>query len=150
MLNTTPPILERELGIGDNGIKDQTVGLDKATKADMGRVEVDLKQNPPQKFDIARTICVFNAHFEFVEFEMTGTHIGRKTMPIPAELMGLAKDEQTKRRLKANFRFWTRAIPFRGNVCPRRKRGLSRTTFPCYQDTGTSYYEPSSPNSKSG
>jgi len=104
LLDATPPKVESELGLGASGIKDQTVGLDKATKADMTQAEVDLKQNPPQRFDIARTVRVFNAHFEFVEFEMTGTHIGRKTMPIPAELMGLAKDEQTKRRLRANFR----------------------------------------------
>src|SRR5262249_29531992 len=72
--------------------------------AEVEKVEIDLKNNPVQKFDIARTVRVFNANFEFVEFEMTGTHIGRMTMPIPAELMGLTNDEETKRRLKASFR----------------------------------------------
>ena len=126
VLNTTPPALERELGIGDNGIKDQTVGLDKATKADMGRVEMDLKHNPPQKFDIARTIRVFNAHFEFVEFEMTGTHIGRKTMPIPADLMGLAKDEQTRRRLKSNFRILDEGDSLSGERLSKAKAWLAK------------------------
>ena len=123
---TTPPVnLEQELGLGENGIKDQTVGLDKATKADMGQVEADLKQNPPQKFDIARTVRVFNAHFEFVDFHMTGTHIDRKTMPIPAELMGLAKDEQTKRRLRANFRILDEGDSLSGERLYRAKAFLA-------------------------
>jgi hypothetical protein len=92
VLDSTPPSLANELGHGEGGIKEQVIGLDKAASADVREVDDELKQNPPQRFDIARTVRVFNAAFEFVEFEMTGTNIGRKTIPIPAELMGLARD----------------------------------------------------------
>ncbi|NLS97580.1 MAG: hypothetical protein GXX96_36030 [Planctomycetaceae bacterium] len=135
IIDNTPPEIARELGHGDDGIKSQVVGLDKATAADVQKVEIELKQNPPQKFDIARTVRVFNANFEFVEFEMTGTHIGRKTIPIPAELMGLAKDDQTKRRLKANFRIVDERDALSGNRLHRAKAWLVKTylaTLPGY------------------
>lgn len=135
VLHTTPPTLEKELGLGENGTMDQMVGLDKATKADIGKVAVDLKQNPPQRFDIARTVRVFNAYFQFVEFEMTGTHIGRKTMPIPAELMGLAKDDQTKRRLRANFRIVDEEDALSGERLARAKAWIIKNyvvTLPGY------------------
>ena len=131
----TPPEIERDLGHGEDGIKSQVVGLDKATAADVQKVEGDLKMNPPQKFDIARTVRVFNANFEFVEFEMTGTHIGRKTIPIPAELMGLAKDEQTKHRLKATFRIVDERDSLSGERLQRAKAWLVKTylaTLPGY------------------
>jgi len=63
-----PESIARELGQGPKGLLDQTVGLDKAEKASITDVKLDLERNPPQKFDIARTIRVFNTHFEFVEF----------------------------------------------------------------------------------
>lgn len=94
----------RELGLGESAVKDQTVGLDIASAGMIQNVHSDLERNPPQKFDIARTVRVFNAHFEFVEFELLGTAISRKTVPIPSKLMGLAGDEQTQKLLKASFR----------------------------------------------
>lgn len=131
----TPPEIERDIGQGEDGIKSQVVGLDKAAAADVQKVEDDLKENPPQRFDIARTVRVFNANFEFVEFEMTGTHIGRKTIPIPAELMGLAKDEQTKHRLRATFRIVDERDSLSGERLQKAKAWLVRTylaTLPSY------------------
>lgn len=131
----TPPEIERDLGHGEDGVRSQVVGLDKAAAADVEKVEIDLKKNPVQKFDIARTVRVFNANFEFVEFEMTGTHIGRMTMPIPAELMGLTKDDETKRRLKASFRLVDEQDGLSGERLQHAKTWLVKTylaTLPGY------------------
>ena len=47
---------------------------------------------------------MFNAHFEFVEFELQGTAIERREVAIPNELMALAVDDDTRRLLKTSFR----------------------------------------------
>ena len=101
-LDRTPPGVVRELGQGENGVRDQKIGLDKATRKEIGEIEADLKRNPPQKFDVARRIQVFNAHFEFVEFSLTGTHIDRKTVRIPSRLMGVV-DEKTRDELNTTL-----------------------------------------------
>lgn len=131
----TPTEIERDLGHGKHGVKGQVVGLDKATATDVEGVEIDLRKNPVQKFDIARTVRVFNANFEFVEFEMTGTHIGRMMIPIPAELMGLTKDAETKRRLKASFRLVDERDGLSGERLQHAKAWLVKTylaTIPGY------------------
>ena len=130
-----PPEIVRDLGQGKDGVRSQVVGLDKATASDVQKVEVDLTKNPAQKFDISRTVRVFNANFEFVEFEMTGTHIGRKTIPIPAELMGLARDDQTKHRLNTTFRIVDERDSVSGERLQRAKAWLVKTylsTLPGY------------------
>jgi hypothetical protein len=65
--------------------------------------EQDLVSNPPVKFDLARKVRVFNAMFEFVEFELRGHRISRKRVPIPSDLMGLANDRKTQRLLHSSF-----------------------------------------------
>lgn len=82
------------------------LGLSPTTvdRKDFERTREDLKANPPVKFDLARKVRVFNAAFEFVEFELHGAAISRKTVPIPADLMGLAKDPATQRLLRASFK----------------------------------------------
>ena len=101
-LGPPPPSVEREIGHGPNGVRDQVVGLDKADKASIARVQDSLKQNPPQKFDVSRSVRVFNAAFEFVDFELSGTFIDRKTVPIPKHLSGVA-DARTREQLRTSF-----------------------------------------------
>ncbi len=93
-----------EIGFGEHGCKEQTIGLDLATEAEISPVKDDLRINPPQKFDLARIVRVFNSHIEFVEFELLGTAIDRKTVAIPSKFMGLAGDRKTEDLLKASYR----------------------------------------------
>lgn len=62
-----------------------------------------LEANPPQKFDLARKVMIFNAYVEFVEIELLGTQIGRHRVEIPRELVLAASDDETRQRLKASF-----------------------------------------------
>jgi len=41
--------------------------------------------------------------FEFVEFELHGLSLARKRVPIPSDLMGLAKDPQAQKLLRSSF-----------------------------------------------
>lgn len=62
-----------------------------------------LEANPPQKFDLARKVLIFNAYIEFVEIELNGTQIDRHRVQLPKELILAASDEETRKRLKASF-----------------------------------------------
>jgi hypothetical protein len=55
------------------------------------------------KFDLARKVRVFNARFEFVEFELHGLFLARKRVPIPSDLMGLAKEPKAQKLLRSSF-----------------------------------------------
>ena len=76
---------------------------ERVSSAQVEEVAKDLSANPPQQFDLARTVRVFNALFEFVEFELRGFSISRKTVPISSDLMGLA-DSKTQKLLRSTFR----------------------------------------------
>lgn len=101
-IGAPPAAVERDLGQGPNGVREQTIGLDKAANARIATVEKSLKDNPPQKFDVSRSVRVFNAAFEFVEFELSGTYIDRKKVQIPKHLSGIA-DARTRDQLNSNF-----------------------------------------------
>jgi hypothetical protein len=47
---------------------------------------------------------VFNAQLEFVELGLKGFSISRKTVPIPSDLMGLARDEKTQDLMRSTFK----------------------------------------------
>lgn len=105
ILESTPPAIAREVGATPSGTETRTIGLDPVPAAKVEKVQNDLKQNPPLQFDIARTLRVFNSKLEFVEFELEGCFVSRHTVPIPAELLGLAKkDEATRNKLRSSFR----------------------------------------------
>lgn len=102
-LDTLPATIAADLGLGEKANRDRTVGLDAITPNEIKDITTDLEQNPPVKFDVARKVRVFNAHFEFVELELRGGLISRRRVPIPSDLMGLAKEEKAQRLLKSTF-----------------------------------------------
>ncbi len=135
MLGAPPSQVERELGAGPEGVKERRIGEDKATKAEIQAVSQDLKQNPPQKFDVARTMRVFNSLIEFVEFELTGTMLERHKASLPAELMGMADDETTRDLIDAQFRLIDKDSKISGAKLEGIKRKIMDeflTTLPKY------------------
>jgi hypothetical protein len=98
-LGPPPPALERDLSGGEDRPR---VGAALLSAEDIDGVRRDLEANPPQKFDIARRMRVFNAYYEFVEIELSGVHIDRRQIRIPEHLMGVA-NEQTRARLRSHF-----------------------------------------------
>ncbi|HRP61787.1 MAG TPA: hypothetical protein PK400_00670 [Phycisphaerales bacterium] len=88
-LGLPPADLERDLGLGADGISEQIIGLDKASHEQIEALAESLAANPPQTFDIARKVRVFNARFEFVELSVKGLAIDRKRVEIPSDLMGI-------------------------------------------------------------
>jgi len=103
VLDFTPPAVAAAIGIGEKGREEQKIGLANVKAETIQNVKNELINNPPQKFDVARKVRVFNSRIEFVEFKMEGHQIARKTVRIPSDLVGLAKDEKTKRLLHNSF-----------------------------------------------
>ncbi len=123
-LRTVPTEIAADLGLTVEGVapENRTIGLDAVKPAAVERVSQDLKRNPPQRFDLARKVRVFNSRFEFVELSLQGCYISRKTASIPSELMGLAKDENMKARLKSTFKVIGSEDVFKVDPKPAEKK----------------------------
>jgi len=106
VLGSAPEEVARDVGLAPSveGVVQRSFGLDAVKAAEIAKVEDDLTRNPPQKFDLARKIRVFNSRFEFVELTLEGCYLSRKTASIPAELIGLANKASMKDRLKSTFK----------------------------------------------
>jgi len=102
-LTGLPPEVAHDMGLGSDPDSERKIGLDPVVPARIEAVQANLQANPAVKFDLARKVRVFNSRFQFVEFEMTGCFISKKKVPIPSELMGLARDADTQRKLHASF-----------------------------------------------
>ena len=100
-LNT--PILDPGRDASSSDLKSINLEPRPLTKTEVEKTSEKLKANPPIKFDVARKVRVFNARIEFVEFELRGLAISRKTVQIPADLLGLAKEPRAQRLLHSSF-----------------------------------------------
>jgi len=79
------------------------IGKSPLRAVDVAETVQRLEANPPQKFDLARKVLIFNAYIEFVEIELNGTQIDRHRVQLPQELILAASDEETRKRLRASF-----------------------------------------------
>ena len=96
---------EQVLGAG------QEVGLHFADQATVDKTKADLKENPPRRFDLVRLERVFNYRLEFVEFSVENYKLNTRSVPLPAELLGLA-EENLQDRLRNTFRVFQTGSPF--------------------------------------
>lgn len=80
------------------------VGKEALTSAKLQQVKESLDANPPQKFDLARKVNVFNAFIEFVDLRLTGLHISRHTVQLPRDLVLALRDDATAKRLLTTFK----------------------------------------------
>lgn len=120
-----PAALEEELGASDAGSRAQTIGLDKATTADIEDVQEDIARNPPQRFDVARRVRVFNAAFQFVELSIKGASIARRSVQIPTHLLGVA-DQKTRGQLRTALRIVPPGHELSGDTLQKLRRRIER------------------------
>lgn len=104
VLQSVPKEVEEGLSLGEGERRGRTVGLDSVRPAQLQEVAEDLRKNPPAKFDVARVMRVFNSQIEFVELEVRNCSISRRSVRIPSDLMGLAKDPKAQALLQSSFR----------------------------------------------
>lgn len=107
-------------------VEDLKQDSEPVTEDKLEEVSQDLASNPPLKFDLARVVRVFNAQFQFVEFELTGFMISKMSVPIPADLMGLAKDDQTRKLLRSTFKLVRDDCEISGRSILEAKKKISK------------------------
>lgn len=101
-LNLVPVDIAKDMGLAEAGGV-AAVGTTSISPQKILETTNDLVRNPPMKFDIARKVRVFNSQIEFVEFELRGHQIGKRKVNIPSDLLGLAKDDKTKKQLRSSY-----------------------------------------------
>ena len=107
-LQSTPRTVEMDLGLS---LFPATVGREPMSESHKESIKKDLAENPPQKFNIARKVNVFNAFIEFVDLEVEGTKLSKKTVTIPSHLLAVA-DAKTREQLRTTFRL----VPPKGEL----------------------------------
>lgn len=124
--NVSPEGLAFACGAKDSSIPGltQEVGLHPADTPLVEKVQANLKENPPRKFNLARLERVFNYRLEFVEFSLEGLKLATKTVPLPADLLGLVEPD-LQERLRNTFRVFEAGVPFEFEILdpddPQRK-----------------------------
>jgi hypothetical protein len=103
-LNQVPAEIARDAGLDGQTVGERAIGTQPVNSEVVEAVTSDLKENPPRRFDLTQKVHVFNAAFEFVDFKLEGCAIERKTVRIPADLIGLGKDPRTQNMLRSTFR----------------------------------------------
>jgi hypothetical protein len=79
------------------------IGAVTAEPEALASVQAALQADPPQQFDIARKVNVFNAFVEFVELSLVGTELTRQRVALPRDLLLAVSDRVTRERLTTNF-----------------------------------------------
>jgi len=97
----------------------------------------DLRVNPPAKFDLARKVRVFNSRIEFVEFEVRGAALSRKTIPIPSDLMGFAKEPRAQKLLRSSFQLVEKNTELSGERIHQLRNFIAKTFLVILPNYGT-------------
>lgn len=79
------------------------IGAVTAKPEALALVQAALQADPPQQFDIARKVNVFNAFVEFVELSLVGTELTRQRVALPKDLLLAVSDRDTRERLTTSF-----------------------------------------------
>jgi len=122
----TPLAIEQNLGLESRPVAENQVR----------EAEQDLTTNPPVKFDLAQKVRVFNTCLEFVEFELRGHRISQRRVPIPSDLMGLAKDQRAQKLLRSSFRLVPEKSKISGEKVDRLKQWISNNYLTTWSGYG--------------
>jgi hypothetical protein len=98
----SPPAQPFKEGQSDS-VSRPEVGAVTAKPEALASVQAALQADPPQQFDIARKVNVFNAFIEFVELSLVGTELTRQRVTLPRDLLLAVSDQGTRERLTTSF-----------------------------------------------
>lgn len=133
LLGQPPAGLEHDIVPTDG---EPRIGRAVLSEGEFDRIKKDLDDNPPQKFDIARRMNVFNSYFEFVELELTGVHIDRKRIQIPTHLLGVA-DPKTQEQISSHFQLVPERSVLSGEALRKDRDLLARKFLTVIPNYGT-------------
>lgn len=101
--DTYPPL--DMAGILPGAGPDPSIGIRIADQEHLRIVNEDLERSPPQPFDLARQVHVFDSAIEFVELALEGWRITSRKVQMPKDLPIFAgSDAELNRRIDATFK----------------------------------------------
>lgn len=84
--------------------KEPEIGREHLTTDQVSDIEKEIKEAPPQKFDLTRNVNVYQAYYQFVEIELSNCSLGSFTIPISEQLLAIVDDQDVRRRLTAKYK----------------------------------------------
>ncbi len=79
------------------------IGAAVLSEWDIEKIDIELKANPPRKFDATRKVRVYQGYIQFVELSLSGCRLTGQTVTIPKYLVGI-DDNNLRDRVKATCR----------------------------------------------
>lgn len=95
--------VERAVQAAGGGRTSGEIGKQAVSPTEIEKIEKNLGDDPPQKFDIARAVRVFSSQAEFVELKIENLRLATKSIRLPQELIGI-RSEGLKSRITGNIR----------------------------------------------
>lgn len=92
------------------------IGAESLTTQDLTKIDHELKENPPQKFDATRKVRVYQGYFQFVELSLTGCRLMSHTITIPTSLLNIAENSDLKDRVRSTCRLIDKTSAFGGKI----------------------------------
>jgi len=102
-------------GTSDEAMIRLEVGKEFVNEAAIAKVQLDLNENPPKQFNLARLERVFNYRLEFVEFSVEHYKLNTRSVPLSPEILGLA-EPGLQERFRNTFRVFEAGAPFRFEI----------------------------------
>jgi hypothetical protein len=79
------------------------VGSVQVTDDKFAEVDINLKEAPPVRFNLARQVRVFEPYLQYVELSLTGAAIQRHRLAIPPRIQKLGGSKDLENRLRTTF-----------------------------------------------
>ena len=84
-------------GSGQSGLTDKhEIGKQPLTPKKIQIVRNDLQKNPPQAFDIARSMRVFSSRIQYVELKVENYRMSSRQVELPPDLTGISNEKLQK------------------------------------------------------
>jgi hypothetical protein len=95
-----PPADQKVLPLLDRA----EIGQKVAPTTQIEKIDLAIKANPVENFDLARVVSVFCAYIQFYEFKVVGAQVQNRTVQLPKALLASIRDKATRDRITAAFK----------------------------------------------
>ena len=106
LVRIVPKTTRKEIVTSDNTeveTAEVEVGLERVSSELLANTQEALAQAPPIPFDVARQVRVFEPYIQYVEINLKGCHIERRTVELPKSIQGLDPYADLSSRLHTTF-----------------------------------------------
>lgn len=80
------------------------IGYTQLSVEELSASQAELKRIPPEQFNLARQVRVYQSYVQFVELSLKGVALNRHTIQIPTELLNVSGKDEVQDRLRSSYR----------------------------------------------